>query len=187
MSGRLHVFVKGPRACHPRANRGDQVAVSNPSRMQYLGAPPINAAAASDFWRLDGPTSAPPCHCRRPEGPAYSNILDAQLHAASSLNRNSRHHGQTQADVWRRHRQPFRIHCIPRCQGACLGICFEGMPIQVTFLVYSNFVTGGQESEAFKSCDVEFVPVFLGGIMKSTGNRPPLVIKSTTPDRTRRI
>ena len=30
----------------------------------------------------------------------------------------------------------------------------------------------------FKDCEVKYVPVFLGGIMKATGNRPPLAVKS---------
>lgn len=33
-------------------------------------------------------------------------------------------------------------------------------------------------SPVFKGCDVTYVPVFLGGIMKATGNRPPLQIKN---------
>lgn len=33
-------------------------------------------------------------------------------------------------------------------------------------------------SPVFKGCDVTYVPVFLGGIMKGTGNTPPIQIKS---------
>ena len=35
-----------------------------------------------------------------------------------------------------------------------------------------------QTSHVFRGCDITYVPVFLGGIMKATGNRPPLEIKS---------
>jgi len=33
-------------------------------------------------------------------------------------------------------------------------------------------------SPVFKGCDVTYVPVFLGGIMKATGNTPPIQIKN---------
>jgi len=33
-------------------------------------------------------------------------------------------------------------------------------------------------SPVFKDCDVTYVPVFLGGIMRSTGNTPPIQIKN---------
>jgi hypothetical protein len=35
-----------------------------------------------------------------------------------------------------------------------------------------------QNSPTFKQCDVTYVPIFLGGLMKATGNTPPIQIKS---------
>ena len=35
-----------------------------------------------------------------------------------------------------------------------------------------------QTSPVFTECDVTYVPVFLGGIMKETGNRPPISVPS---------
>ncbi|CAF9924376.1 hypothetical protein IMSHALPRED_006169 [Imshaugia aleurites] len=38
-------------------------------------------------------------------------------------------------------------------------------------------------SLVFKECEVTYVPVFLGGIMKATENRPPIEIKNITKDK----
>lgn len=35
-----------------------------------------------------------------------------------------------------------------------------------------------RSSLVFKNCDVTYVPVFLGGIMRATGNTPPIEIKN---------
>ncbi|KAL4810969.1 thioredoxin-like protein [Aspergillus unguis] len=35
-----------------------------------------------------------------------------------------------------------------------------------------------QTSPTFKKCDITFMPIFLGGIMKATGNTPPIRIKN---------
>ncbi|KAI4097496.1 MAG: hypothetical protein LQ344_000228 [Seirophora lacunosa] len=35
-----------------------------------------------------------------------------------------------------------------------------------------------RHSPVFAHCDVTYVPVFLGGIMKACGNTPPIYIKS---------
>ncbi|KAI9718330.1 MAG: hypothetical protein M1828_006732 [Chrysothrix sp. TS-e1954] len=35
-----------------------------------------------------------------------------------------------------------------------------------------------RHSPVFRPCEITYVPVFLGGVMKSTGNRPPLEIKN---------
>ena len=35
-----------------------------------------------------------------------------------------------------------------------------------------------QNSPVFKECEINYVPVFLGGVMKATGNRAPMEIKS---------
>jgi 2-hydroxychromene-2-carboxylate isomerase len=35
-----------------------------------------------------------------------------------------------------------------------------------------------QTSPAFAQCEIKFVPMFLGGIMQATGNKPPVTIKS---------
>ncbi|KAL4984331.1 thioredoxin-like protein [Aspergillus falconensis] len=35
-----------------------------------------------------------------------------------------------------------------------------------------------RDSPTFSECDITFVPVFLGGIMKATGNTPPIRIKN---------
>jgi len=35
-----------------------------------------------------------------------------------------------------------------------------------------------QNSPAFRNCTVSYVPIFLGGLMHSCGNTPPIRIKS---------
>jgi len=35
-----------------------------------------------------------------------------------------------------------------------------------------------QNSPVFQGCEMEYVPIFLGGLMKMCGNTPPLYIKS---------
>lgn len=35
-----------------------------------------------------------------------------------------------------------------------------------------------KRAPAFKQCEIEYVPIFLGGLMKATNNRPPIAIKN---------
>ena len=35
-----------------------------------------------------------------------------------------------------------------------------------------------QNSPSFKQCDIKYVPIFLGGLMKTCGNTAPIAIKS---------
>lgn len=45
-------------------------------------------------------------------------------------------------------------------------------------LVRSRTDASSQNSAAFKQCDIKYVPIFLGGLMKTCGNTPPIAIKS---------
>lgn len=36
-----------------------------------------------------------------------------------------------------------------------------------------------QHDPIFKQCQITYIPIFLGGIMKTAGNTPPIQIKST--------
>lgn len=47
---------------------------------------------------------------------------------------------------------------------------------QVTDERYQNF-------PVFKQCDVEFVPILLGGLFKTCGNSAPITIKSTVHEQ----
>lgn len=44
------------------------------------------------------------------------------------------------------------------------------------FAYMAFYVT--KNSTTFKQCDVEYVPIFLGGLMKACNNRPPIEIKN---------
>jgi hypothetical protein len=35
-----------------------------------------------------------------------------------------------------------------------------------------------QNDPVFASCDITYIPIFLGGVMKACGNPPPIGIKS---------
>src|ERR1700693_5006577 len=36
-----------------------------------------------------------------------------------------------------------------------------------------------QNDPVFKKCEITYVPIFLGGVMKACGNIPPIKVKST--------
>ncbi|KAI7580203.1 hypothetical protein KC346_g19017 [Hortaea werneckii] len=45
------------------------------------------------------------------------------------------------------------------------------------FAYMAFYVT--KNSPIFKQCDVNYVPIFLGGLMQKCNNRPPIEIKKT--------
>ncbi|KAI6794816.1 hypothetical protein KC327_g17000 [Hortaea werneckii] len=57
-----------------------------------------------------------------------------------------------------------------------LTVCLD---IISPFAYMAFYVT--KNSPIFKQCDVNYVPVFLGGLMNSANNRPPIEIKNKGP------
>lgn len=63
------------------------------------------------------------------------------------------------------------------------------IPLNSTSLLYSGIPfscshsiadSPSQHSPVFKQCDLSYVPIFLGGVMKACGNTAPINIKSTS-------